>query len=133
MSNRLIAAAVGVFLIGGAGVFLLPPTLFESANVKNAKTQLGKYLFDPYSAQYEDVREIHTAIGEMVCGLVNAKNRMGAYVGRKPFYYIALSGDVAVISNNADAFVHSSFAKYCFPNRRFPVHSGDDAGWGTDK
>src|SRR4051794_39675118 len=107
--SQSIAAILAVFLIGAGAMFLLPSTLFESAPVKHAKNQLGKYLFDPYSAQYEDVRKIDTDIGEMVCGLVNAKNRMGAYVGRKPFYYVALNGDVAVISNNTDAFVHQSF------------------------
>jgi hypothetical protein len=133
MTNRTIAGIVGAFLIGVAAIFLLPATLFESANLKRAKAQLGKFLFDPYSAQFDDVREINTAIGEMVCGLVNAKNRMGAYVGRKPFYYVVLNGEMGVISNNSDAFLHRSFAKYCFPDRRFPDRPGDDAGWGSDK
>ncbi|MGY4312852.1 hypothetical protein [Bradyrhizobium sp. JR3.5] len=146
--NRSVWAIAALFYIAGALSIVIVWQIFggspslqlaaktgaspDSANVKSAKTQLGKFLFDPYSAQYEDIREIKTEIGAMVCGLVNAKNRMGGYVGRKPFYYMAINGEVAVIRNNSDAFVYSSFAKYCFPDRRFPRNSGDDAGWGTD-
>src|SRR6266404_1589196 len=114
MSNGSKALIAWAFVLVAGAVYLFWGTLFESSNVKNAKAQLGKFLFDPYSAQYEDVREIKTEIGAMVCGLVNAKNRMGAYVGRKPFYYTSINEEVVVISNNSDAFVYSSFSKYCF-------------------
>ncbi|MCW2200427.1 hypothetical protein M2227_002517 [Bradyrhizobium elkanii] len=144
MNRTVWAIAALCFVAGALSMFILFEALggssisqslraLESRNVKNAKATVSKSLFDPYSAQYEDVREINTDVGAMVCGLVNAKNRMGGYVGRKPFYYLALNGEAAVISNNSDAFVYKSFAQRCFPDRRFPRNSGDDAGWGTDK
>ncbi|MFK4726434.1 hypothetical protein ABIE89_007534 [Bradyrhizobium niftali] len=129
-----ISGALSMFILSQAlGVSVTPRlAAFESRNVKNAKARISDSLFDPYSAKFEEVREIQTEAGAMVCGVVNAKNKMGGYVGRKPFYYVALSGNVGVIRNNSDAFVYSSFAKYCFPGRRFPKNSSDDAGWGTD-
>lgn len=62
-------------------------------------------LIDPYSAQFEDVH-VH---GRIVCGEVNAKNRMGAYTGREAF--IGYAGDHTAYSvvgaGNFDGFSDS--------------------------
>lgn len=61
------------------------------------KTEIGKKLLDPYSAQYEFEEPKKWTIpkntgmlileqtGDMVCGTVNAKNKFGAYVGKEKF------------------------------------------------
>jgi hypothetical protein len=46
------------------------------------KPAMDAYLFDPFSARY---RELRVGRGGALCGQVNAKNRMGAYVGFKDF------------------------------------------------
>lgn len=66
---------------------------------------MTKYLFDPYSAQYQFIGEpVKSGVrkppllgGGVVFGwggqvLINSKNRMGGYVGFKPYYYIIRDG-----------------------------------------
>ncbi len=62
------------------------------------KTYMGNILFDPYSAVYENWRGpsrgysggnfIETKFGYRVCVDINAKNRLGGYVGRKHYYFL---------------------------------------------
>jgi hypothetical protein len=51
-------------------------------------------LNDPESARFSEVTQ-GVLVGD-VCGYVNAKNMMGGYAGKTPFYYRA-SGETAVI------------------------------------
>ncbi|WP_197917983.1 hypothetical protein [Thiosulfatihalobacter marinus] len=55
----------------------------ESANFK-----------DPYAAQFTASRGEATKSGVIVCGYVNAKNRMGGYVGYTPYGVIFQNGKV---------------------------------------
>lgn len=58
------------------------------------KAYFSSKLFDPYSAQYSLSEPINSYMGWygdpmhgwFVCGTVNAKNRMGGYVGASPFW-----------------------------------------------
>lgn len=50
-----------------------------------AKEAVSKMLNDPYSAHFGDTKK--GANSGDVCGTVNAKNKMGAYVGETPFFY----------------------------------------------
>ena len=43
-------------------------------------------LVDPESAQFSELRLTRDG---SVCGLINAKNSFGGYVGFKPFYYLS--------------------------------------------
>ena len=58
--------------------------------VSKAKNQATKNLLDPSSAQFRNL-EVREMIGDKgkkhlnLCGEVNAKNRMGGYVGFKTF------------------------------------------------
>lgn len=79
---------------------------YPSSYEQIVKANFATSLFDPYSAVFTFTRAptkgyggnpIDGAkIGWIVCGTVNAKNRMGGYVGAKPF--------VVVISK--DAVIH---------------------------
>jgi hypothetical protein len=51
-------------------------------------------LNDPESARFSEVTK-GVSLGD-VCGYVNAKNAMGGYVGKTPFYYRA-NGETAVV------------------------------------
>lgn len=76
------------------------PTKYEQIVKDNFATSL----FDPYSAVYSFTRTPTKGyggnpmdgarIGWIVCGTVNAKNRLGGYVGAKPFVAIISNGTV---------------------------------------
>jgi hypothetical protein len=53
----------------------------------------------PESARFTEMQV--TTAGN-VCGYVNAKNKMGGYVGKTPFYYRA-NGEVAVVTPLEDS------------------------------
>jgi hypothetical protein len=57
-------------------------------------------LLDPYSARIEDVsagRDLVKPGLITFCGQLNAKNRMGGYVGRSPFYGNLRNGQVTFL------------------------------------
>jgi hypothetical protein len=59
----------------------------SNANVEAAKKKIESQLADPLSAQY---RNITTSSQGVVCGEVNAKNKMGGYTGFQQFVYNGL-------------------------------------------
>jgi hypothetical protein len=54
-------------------------------------TDLTRDFFDPYSAKYRSLY-FGSQNRSVVCGEINAKNRMGGYVGYKAFWYDLTSG-----------------------------------------
>ena len=71
---------------------------------------MDTHLFDPGSAQYLDLRAGRDGAA---CGRVNAKNRLGAYVGYKPFV-ADRDGRTLFVSTYADGIaseLHGSFAR----------------------
>lgn len=66
------------------------------------KDYFARTLYDPYSAvytfNYGPERASHTGLGTtigwFVCGTLNAKNRLGGYVGAKPFRVVIVKGAV---------------------------------------
>lgn len=59
-------------------------------DIYKAKQEVTNNLIDPDSAKFASVYK-NPSSGS-VCGLVNAKNRMGGYVGNTPFVYNELEG-----------------------------------------
>lgn len=53
-------------------------------SIDAAKAAIERQLVDPSSVQYRDVKAFSEGV---VCGSMNSKNRMGGYVGFKPFIY----------------------------------------------
>ena len=49
-------------------------------------------MLDPNSAQFRNVKGDIAPLGGLVCGEINGKNSMGAYVGFKKFLYNSISG-----------------------------------------
>lgn len=66
-----------------------------------AKSGLKRLLNDPDSVQFFDLKRSPT--GENVCGFFNAKNRMGGYVGRTPFFYEGLTTTTAIVPKVEDS------------------------------
>ncbi len=82
-----IAIAAGVLLVaaGIGGYFYYP--------IYTIQEVVRKPLLDPESAQFSEVRFYRsTGYG---CGYVNAKNKVGGYVGRKQFV-ASLDGEVVI-------------------------------------
>lgn len=65
-----------------------------------AKAKVRDLLRDPQSAQFSDVRT--TGNGLLVCGMVNAKNGMGGYVGKRTFVVWG-DHDAAVASDEIES------------------------------
>lgn len=71
----------------------LPPPSMEVAGQAVAE-YFKQSLYDPYSAQYEFTAPVNSYLvqwgephhGWFMCGTVNAKNRMGGYVGAQNFW-----------------------------------------------
>lgn len=68
-----------------------------------AKDSVSEHLADPYSAQFEHLRNVHRAPETAVCGTVNAKNALGAYVGQHRFIFINTSGLMVEPAPDGDA------------------------------
>jgi hypothetical protein len=66
-----------------------------------AKQAVRERLFDPESAQFSELFKSPSDNGA-ICGLVNAKNRMGGYAGRAPFYYSTLTDYAAIVGEPLD-------------------------------
>lgn len=84
--------------------------------VNDAKRNVREHLIDPDSAQFKSVRE-NPQTGA-VCGFVNAKNRMGGYVGETPFVYEKASGATLVREPPTERDFERFFEtiKYAEPN-----------------
>lgn len=66
-----------------------------------AKEAVKKLLNDPDSAQFSDLQDGKNK-GD-VCGAVNAKNRMGGYVGKTPFFYEKRTEMAAIVQPVEDS------------------------------
>jgi hypothetical protein len=90
--NRVNVAMRTAMACAAFGGVLLAFFLFEhwlaSSKMSKAKEAISQMLFDPDSAQFHDLRRAKRIGGrEVICGEVNAKNKLGGYVGRQPFAY----------------------------------------------
>jgi hypothetical protein len=81
--DRAAIVALGGLGLAGAVLFL---AMRPDPKIEQAKTAIGRTLLDPYSAKFEDVRVVNSEVGTIVCGTVNAKNKIGGYVGARPFF-----------------------------------------------
>lgn len=67
----------------------------------DAKVAVKKLLNDPDSAKFSEMQDGKNP-GD-ACGLVNAKNRMGGYVGSTPFFYQKSTDTVAIVKGPEDS------------------------------
>lgn len=65
-----------------------------------AKNAVKRLLNDPDSAKFSNIQP-GKATGDY-CGFVNAKNRMGGYVGDTPFFYRKDTDTVAIVTSPDD-------------------------------
>ncbi|WP_162058291.1 hypothetical protein [Undibacterium sp. KW1] len=89
----ILAGALILLCAGGAMAYAWYPQYQGEKLVRNS-------LKDPDSAIFRDVKYVRSTKG--VCGLVNAKNSMGGYVGFNDFY-VEAGGKVAFAPPEDDA------------------------------
>src|SRR5712671_5400862 len=100
-----LGAALGLLLI------FVWPLIFnpDSTMIETAKAAVKGGLFDPYSAQFEDLRVARNQNGEFVCGFVNAKNKLGGYTGKAPFVYGVVGQRFNIITDRQAAFLAGEY------------------------
>jgi hypothetical protein len=84
--------------------------------IDDAKASVRASLIDPASATFEGLRVVSVVKDEhdrrIVCGLVNAKNRLGGYGGRRLFMY---NGYSAAIYDDNDWLRYAEEMLACDP------------------
>lgn len=78
-------------------VLVLAGSLAGCGNEGAAKDAVRQVLNDPDSAKFSELRPGASA-GD-TCGYVNAKNRMGGYVGDTPFFYEKSTGTARMVKS----------------------------------
>ena len=99
---RLRRRAALSFLGCAVALLLVAGRMYQSSDARLidvSKDAMRASLFDPASATFEGLRVVKHDQDRIVCGLVNAKNRLGGYVARRPFLY---NGYAAVIYDDDD-------------------------------
>lgn len=87
------------------------------------KAFISRKLTDPESARFEDLFKVQSDRGEAVCGLVNAKNRMGGYAGAAGFIYEKSSRTGTIMFSGGSDPDYSgpqaaAYCVYCTPSGR---------------
>ena len=90
---------------------LQTPTIgpVRPAQLSEARTALDERLFDLPSARFRDVR----GNSLVLCGFVNAKNRMGAYAGWKRFAWITVNDDPSLEVDGAGSTSDIMLDAFC--------------------
>lgn len=81
-----------------------------------AKEAMARKLNDPTSAQWRDLFTVKTPdIGDVVCGMVNSKNRMGGYVGFTGFIFEKNRGRATMMFSGREDpdYSGAAAASYC--------------------
>ena len=106
--KRLVFITLFLFLAACAppiDVVSYQPLTLTSAQMALVEATVTRDLFDPESARFRDVYAARSTVsrdGEqvevtVVCGYINAKNRVGGYVGFTPFATALLDGQVGPV------------------------------------
>lgn len=107
------------------GAAVVAASMFTAAcdlPANKAKEAVKQTLVDPSSAQFRDV-EVCSGDREVWTGEVNAKNRMGAYVGFTPFFYDGNS--VATSGDESGGFMKQM--ERCYAHLKTPEQKAKDA------
>jgi hypothetical protein len=102
-------ARTAIVLVFG---LLLGPA--HADQIDDARAAIIRKLKDPESARFTDVR----VNGEVVCGMVNAKNAYGGYPGAHKFYYGIdikrgfIEGGSDISTDPLDALANG-YSKFC--------------------
>jgi hypothetical protein len=112
---RILAIALAAFVLAGCAMMNKPTQeqiaaadygLLPEDYKTVIQTYMPRILLDPYSAVFSHWRgpsrgyaydQNGSYFGYRVCVEVNAKNRMGGYVGSQPYFFLLNNGRVMMI------------------------------------
>lgn len=89
------------------------PGPVTTAQIDSARRALDDQLLDFRSARFRDV----TGNGYVLCGKVNAKNRVGAYIGWMPFAAVWRDGRTSLYLQEAGAEPPLVLETFCSSGR----------------
>jgi tetratricopeptide (TPR) repeat protein len=108
--------ALGITALALVGGFILLLLVFgdweESSLQSEAEFSVKQQLIDPSSAQFE--KPVVNKSARTVCGVVNAKNRLGGYTGKQLYVYTA-GGGATVIKDDAMLKIYQDQISRCGP------------------
>jgi len=107
---------IGLLLMLG-GCQFIPGT--AAHDIKEAHAAVRYELDDPASGNFRNDRVEGSGDTRIVCGEVNAKNRMGAYVGFRPYAYPLRSRKASILPD-LDGSVGAGIALADFPRECAP-------------
>ncbi|MBM3606618.1 MAG: hypothetical protein FJX25_18490 [Alphaproteobacteria bacterium] len=85
----------------------------KRSQIEQARELFEERLLDYPSARFRNV----TGNDRVICGFVNAKNRLGAYVGWEGFVIVQTDGTSTLRLNEADEPVSLVYELYCMEGR----------------
>ena len=110
--------SIGLLLLL-TGCQFIPGT--KAHDIHRAEEAVRYGLDDPASGNFRNERVVGPAGQGIVCGEVNAKNRLGAYVGFRPFAYWPATKRASVLpeedGTTASDIAILDFPKDCYPRR----------------
>ena len=88
--KRLIAAPLILSACVQTDIVSSEPVRLTAAQVAQIEATVTRDFYDPEAARFRDIRAVNATVGggqtvTRVCGLVNGKNRYGAYTGYEMF------------------------------------------------
>jgi hypothetical protein len=93
----------------------------DEAEISDARQRVTHDLLDADSAKFRDERVVKRPSGDLVCGEVNSKNRMGAYVGFAPYAFDTKKRVLQVypseMASNEEALAMVRFPDACLPHK----------------
>ena len=95
------------------GCQFIPGT--KAHEIRRAEETVSYGLNDPSSAEFRNERVVGPVGKGYVCGEVNAKNRMGAYAGFRPFAYRSTTRWVDILPES-DGTLATNMAVINFPS-----------------
>lgn len=104
--------------LASPGVAQTKGDALESVTTIKAKAAVVRTLKDPESVRFRDLSERpdKDALNRptiVVCGMVNAKNSYGGYIGFRPFAYLASTGELMIYSDDPTAGATLSVRRRC--------------------
>jgi hypothetical protein len=129
----LIAMAIGgaffafeaIFPYGvSISVFGFSPEQMINPNHVKARAAVSALLFDPNSAEFDKLRDVAADGTQYVCGDVKAKDRGGAYSGRRAFVYEVRINIARIDDDEQIARAHAAY-RPCPENLKPPASELD--------
>ena len=115
----LISATLGAAFFAAGLAYYIQPSIFITddallamlaPNHSNARAAVSRLLFNPASAQFDQLRTVEVDEAKYVCGNVNAKDQSGSYAGDHAFVYTVAVDFARIDDEGRIAQRHAAFS-----------------------